>query len=220
MKELLAALRTWLGKPETATEDELKTAFNTKTQEVGQMVSAKKVLTDLGLEEGVTIDQAKTVVLAAKKSVTDMTASVMAQLGFEQGTTLEEGRAIIVTAKMNRQTSGDLANQLLTMNTDGIRVEAKKVVQDMVNDGKIFIVNQPDYQERIDGEIEPLLKAGNLVQAKKTLDGWKAMAAKMQVVAPLHQMPAGRESGGSKAPSDTDKEVAEALGIDAKEMVE
>ncbi len=184
------------------------------------MVTAKKVFKDIGLDENLSVDQAKTIVVAASRSQVDQLATVMAQLGFDVGTTLEEGRAIIVTAKMNRQTSGDLANQLLTMNTDGIRVEAKKVVQDMVNDGKIFIVNQPDYQERIDGEIEPLLKGGNLVQAKKTLDGWKAMAAKMQVVAPLHQMPAGRESGGAKTPSDTDKEVAEALGIDAKKMVE
>jgi phage I-like protein len=220
MKELLKVLCPWLGKPETATESELTSALNAKIQESGQLVTASKVLKDLGFEDGATVESAKVIVLASRKNVTDQTAAIMEQLGFERGTTPEEAKAIVITAKMSRQTSGDLANQLLTMNTETIRVEAKKVVQDMVNDGKIYIVNQPDYQERIDGEVEPLLKAGNLIQAKKVVDGWKAMASKMQVVAPLHQMPAGRESGGAKAPSDTDKEVAEALGIDAKEMIE
>lgn len=221
MKDIIKLLCTWLGKPETATEDELKTAFAAKTTEVGQLVTAKKVLADIGFDEGTTVESAKTIIMAAKKSVTDQVAAFMAQLGFEAGTTVEEAKAVVVMAKANHLQAGGAVQQMLEMSKSNVRAEVIAFMDGpdgIIAGGKLFPVNRQDVLDKINADVEPALIAGNVVQAKKSLDGWKAMYAKMPVVAPINHIESGNPNPG-KIVTPIAEEIAKNLQIDPKKMV-
>jgi phage I-like protein len=187
MKELVKLLCSWLGKPETATEDELKSAFQAKTQEI---------------------------INASKSQIT----SAMEQLGFDKGTTPEEAKAIVVMARANHAQSGNLAGQLFQVTADAVRVEAKKFVSGLVECGKIFQSQHDDILGKVNDEIERSLKIQDVVQAKKSLDGWVTMASKWPVVAPLTHIEPGNANPG-KVVTDVAKEIAKNLGIDPQKMV-
>ncbi len=218
MNGLIAALRTWLGKPETATEDELKTAFQARTQEIGQLVTAKKVIVELGLPEETTIDQAKAIIVTAKKGQADQAASVMEQLGFEKNMTIEEAKAFVVMAKRNQTESGKLTNQLFEVTARAVRDDAVAFVDGLVACGKVFPANKADTLAVVNEGIEAALKSSDVVQAKKSLDGWKAYYAKMPQIAPLTKIGDAGRADGDKIVTDEMKQVAAKLQVDPKKM--
>ncbi|MCL5266710.1 MAG: phage protease [Bacteroidetes bacterium] len=125
-------------------------------------------------------------------------------IGFDEGTTVEQAKATVIMAKQHQSQTLNVAQELAAMKAAQLERDVNELVDGAIREGKVFPVNREDF----------------VVMAKKDFAGIKTFLSKAPVVGPLNPMPAGRESGGVKAPSDTDKEVAAALGIDAAKMVE
>ncbi len=203
MKDLLKAVMAFLGlTDENTPETELVAKFAAKVQEVGQLVTAKKVFGDLGLPDNTTMDQAKTIVVLGSKTPAEQYAHLLEQIGFEKGTTPEAAKATVIMAKQAGTKNLELAQRVQQLEAAQIDREAIEAVETAIAEGKIF----------------PAQRDEMLVMAKKDLAGMKAFFAKAPQVAPLKPLGEAGRTGDSKVVTDEMKEVANRLQLDPAKM--
>jgi phage I-like protein len=160
-----------LGCPETCTDEELLTTLDNKMGDGGKgKEMACKLLTDLGLAEDATTENAVKAIATLKDQASVMASKdVRSALGLSDTSSVGEATAVILAMKQGDSNGMVLAGKVATLETQLKKRDADEVVELAMKEGKVT----PAQREWADK------------YAASDLEGFRTFASKAPVVIPV-----------------------------------